>query len=181
MKNIAIAVLVLLAMRSAAYQSMYEATTPGEVEVKEIPRLKALQASGEGDYFKAGGSVFMKLFRYIDENKVNMTVPVESDVAANRMRFFVGTKDQKRELTNTKSVVMVEQPERVVASVGIRGGYTRENYDEGLKRLNSWLEERAGESKTNGAPYAVYWNSPVMPGFLKKSEIHVPVVPVEQD
>ncbi|MEY5012255.1 MAG: hypothetical protein RLZZ253_3394, partial [Verrucomicrobiota bacterium] len=29
-------------------------------------------------------------------------------------------------------------------------------------------------------PYAVYWNSPFVPGFLKHSEVHIPLTPASE-
>ena len=68
-------------------------------------------------------------------------------------------------------------PALTVVSIGLRGSYTRKNYEEGLLKLNRW---RAGQKEwqTNAAPYVVYWNSPFMPWFLRKSEIHIPVTRV---
>lgn len=170
--------LTVCSLPAMAYEAMYEATEPGGIEVKQIPELKAMQAAGRGSYFETDDGVFMKLFRYIDRNDVAMTVPVESDIETNRMRFFVGTADGSRALTNSDAVMLVARPARHVASIGLRGSYTKENYEAGLRRLGRWLEEHQQAWRTNGAPYAVYWNSPFVPGFLKKSEIHIPVVAV---
>jgi hypothetical protein len=48
------------------------------------------------------------------------------------------------------------------------------NYDEALGKLRAWLLSHP-EAKIIGEPYAVYWNSPFVPFFLKKSEVHLPV------
>ena len=68
--------------------------------------------------------------------------------------------------------------ERRVAAIGIRGSYSRENYDEGLAELRAWLAKRT-DVKAVGEPYAVYWNSPFVPFFFKQSEVHIPVVPTK--
>ena len=64
-----------------AYEAMYPRTDAGSVELKTVPAVKALQADGDGTYFKNDDSTFMKLFRYIDRNQVAMTVPVEAEVS----------------------------------------------------------------------------------------------------
>jgi effector-binding domain-containing protein len=69
-------------------------------------------------------------------------------------------------------------PERRVAAIGIRGSYSRENYEEALTELKGWLAKQPGLRAT-GEPYAVYWNSPFVPFFLKHSEVHVPVGPAK--
>jgi hypothetical protein len=38
-----------------------------------------------------------------------------------------------------------------------------------------WLERHADQWEAAGEPYAVFWNSPFMPGFLKRSEVHQPL------
>ena len=170
-------VLPLLAagLNAAAYESMYEATPPGDIEVKTLPARTALVATGGGNYFDGADGVFMKLFRYIDRNKVEMTIPVESEVDANRMRFFAGAADKTRALSNTAEVAVETLPERTVLSVGIRGGYNQDAYEGGVETLKAWLEKHGDEWAADGEPYAVYWNGPFMPGFLKKSEVHWPV------
>ncbi len=47
-----------------------------------------------------------------------------------------------------------------------------------LIKMFLWLAKRA-DVKAAGEPYAIYWNSPSVPFFLKKSEVHLPVVPTK--
>lgn len=175
MKRILALLLLIGAFNVRAYEEMYEATAAGEIEVKTLPARKAMTADGSGAYFDGADSVFMKLFRYIDRNNVSMTVPVESEVAENRMRFFVGADDKSRSLTNADDVILAEVPEQTVVSMGLRGGYTKDTYDRGVAALKAWVETNKADWATNGEPYAVYWNGPFMPGFMKKSEVHWPV------
>ena len=93
------------------------------------------------------------------------------------MIFFVGAGAKAQPLPATNGVRVQTLPEITVLSIGVRGRYSRANYDGGVKRLTAWL---AGQSqwRTNGAPYAVYWNPPFVPWFLRKSEIHQPVAAV---
>ena len=62
--------------------------------------------------------------------------------------------------------------------MGIRGSYSRENYEEALTELRTWLAKRT-DVKPIGEPYAVYWNSPFVPFFLKQSEVHILVAPAK--
>ena len=166
---------VLTAGASAmAYESSYEPTPIGTVEVKQLPATIVMEAETPGDYFDRGNQSFMTLFRYIQSNQVSMTVPVEAEIKPGKMRFFVG-RDITRELPSGKDGVTVrELPARQVASVGIRGSYSRENFDKGVAELNAWLVQHP-EWIPTGDPYAVYWNSPFVPWFAKRSEIHIPV------
>lgn len=181
MKRVLGLLLLIGAFNVRAYEEMYEATAAGEIKVKTLPARKAMTADGAGAYFDGADSVFMKLFRYIDRNNVAMTVPVESEVAENRMRFFVGADDKDRALTNATDVVLTEVPARTVVSMGLRGGYTKDTYDRGVAALKAWLETNKADWASDGEPYAVYWNGPFMPGFMKKSEVHWPVKSLRPD
>ena len=68
----------------------------------------------------------------------------------------------------------------MVASVGIRGGYSKESFAESSETIEKWLKEQAGWKRV-GEPYAVYWNSPFVIWFLKRSEVHIPVEKVTLD
>jgi len=105
-----------------------------------------------------------------------MSVPVEASASTNEMLFLVGSDDSGRALASGKGVTVRTLPEVTVASIGLRGGYSRKNYEKGLARLRAWLAAQPGW-QAEGEPYAVYWNSPFMPVFLRKSEIHLPVRP----
>lgn len=169
---------VLVALMSGGIVSSpageaYPRTASGVVELKNIPAQKVMEAEAGGSYFD-GRNSFMTLFRYIRRNNVAMTTPVETDVAENRMRFFVGQGDRDKPLPSRDGVRIADRPSLTVVSAGLRGSYTREHYEEGLALVRAWLKQHP-EWVADGAPWAVYWNSPFMPGFLKKSEVHQPV------
>ena len=65
-------------------------------------------------------------------------------------------------------------PPRAVASIGIRGGYTKESYESNLAKLRAWLKTQRNH-RVIGEPYAVYWNGPFTLAPFKRSEVHVPV------
>ena len=64
--------------------------------------------------------------------------------------------------------------ERVVDSIGIRGGYSKESFENGVQKLREWLKTQL-KVEGAGEPYAVYWNSPFTIWFLKRAEVHLPV------
>ena len=171
--------LLLLALPAMAYESMYPRTGVEVVDAagKELPARRALAARGSGTYYQSADGVFMKLFRYIDQHQVAMTVPVEADVDANRMRFFAGADAKERALPDTDAVSVTNLPAVTVVSAGLRGSYTKEHFDEGRAMIKAWLEKHGDQWQAAGEPYAVFWNSPFMPGFLKRSEVHQPVRP----
>lgn len=163
---------------ATGYESAYAPTPAGAVEIKTIPPQTALAAQASGDYFQQADPLFMKLFRYISSNQVAMTIPVEADISGAGMRFMAG-KAGERPLPDTADVRVLHRPEQTVVSIGLRGGYSKSAYEKGLAKLEHWLELRAGDWEAAGTPYAVYWNSPFVPGFMKRSEIHIPVRPVQ--
>ena len=162
-----------------AVAEAYPRTSPGDLELKTLPAARWMRTESSTDYFAADNGLFMKLFRYIDSNKIPMTAPVEAGIKPGTMVFSMDDASAKRaDLTETPQVKLSSVPERRVAAIGIRGSYSRENYEEALTELKAWLEKRT-DVKAAGEPYAVYWNSPFVPFFLKQSEVHIPVAPTK--
>ncbi len=157
-----------------ATESNYAPTEVDVIEVKELPAARVMEAVGGPDYFEGRNGPFMTLFDYIRTNDLAMTVPVEADPRPARMRFFV-ERDRTGELpTGEGGVKVYERPAQQVVSIGQRGSYSRENYDEGLAKLRAWLAAHP-EFQASGEPYAVYWDGPFKPWFLKRAEVHIPV------
>lgn len=171
---------VMTGGQAMAYESIYPRTPVGKIEVKTLPARTALVAAAPGDAFNDRGAAFRKLFGYIKANRIAMSVPVEASAATNEMVFLVGSGAPALAASATNGVRVQARPATTVASLGLRGSYTRANYEAGLNRLNAWL---AGQSawRAQGEPYAVYWNSPFVPWFLRKAEIHQPLVKVAAD
>jgi hypothetical protein len=169
------AILIALAGGPAmAYESNYPPTEVDVIEVKELPPARVMEATGGSDYFESRNGPFMVLFDYIRANDLAMTVPVEADPRPARMRFFV-ERDRAGELPSKDGAVKVyERPAQLVVAIGQRGAYSRENFDEGLAKLRAWLAEHP-EYEPSGEPYAVYWDGPYKPWFMKRAEIHIPV------
>jgi hypothetical protein len=157
-----------------SYESIYPRTPVGALEIKALPARTTLVAAAGGDAFEDRGAAFRKLFGYINSHGVAMSVPIEASVSTNEMLFLVGSGGQDRALASANGVTVRAVPGSTVASIGLRGGYSRANFEKGLKRLNAWLALRP-EWRASDEPYAVYWNSPFVPPFLRKSEIHLPV------
>lgn len=76
--------------------------------------------------------------------------------------------------TLPEGVVVLTRPERLVVSHGGRGSYTRAHFEEARAAALAWLATRP-DLVADGEACAVYWNSPFMPGFLKRYEVHIPV------
>lgn len=153
---------------------MYEPTWPGELEVKRLPALDAYEAASQRDFFAARNPLFARDFAFLRANGLSMTTPVEADVHPGAMRFFV--PPGARPDTPVEGVRLVAVPERTVVAIGLRGNYSRAAFEEGAARLREWLAQNP-EWRAEGEPYAVYWDAPMKPWFLKRSEVHLPVSP----
>ena len=153
---------------------MHEKTPVGKIILIDLPERTALEATTDQEYFSENNGLFRKLFRYINQNDISMTTPVEADIKPGKMRFFVGSKDLPKDFQDSEDVTVVKLKQQKVVSIGIRGGYSEKRYQENLVKLNQWLDKNSSYVK-NGIPYGVYWNGPFVPGPLKRSEIHIPV------
>lgn len=174
MRSLLLLALLLPAMVPAV-ELAYPKTDPAVCEVKDLPAARLMVARSESGYFSANNRMFGKLFRYIQSNRIPMTAPVEARIEPGVMIFHCDVASAAREdLRPTAEVALEQVPARSVAAIGIRGSYTERAYRENLARLRAWLAAQPGISEA-GEPYAVYWDSPFVPGFLKRSEVHIPV------
>ena len=155
-------------------EEAFKKTSAGKIEIKTIPASMVMVSESEGNYFGTRNYLFRRLFNYISENNVAMTTPVEARIENAQMKFYVGTKDKLKELKDQGSVKVVTIPQRTVVSIGIRGTYTESNFEKAKTQLEQWLRDNTGYQQA-GAAYAVYWDGPFMPWFLKRSEVQIPV------
>tara|TARA_B100000886_G_scaffold154405_1_gene105110 strand:- start:23269 stop:23838 length:570 start_codon:yes stop_codon:yes gene_type:complete len=159
---------------SFGYEAMHEKTPVGIIKILNLPERIALEASSKVSYFDENNGLFRKLFRYISNNDIAMTTPVEADITPGKMRFFVGADDIDKKFIDSKEVKIKSVPTLKVIAIGIRGGYTKARFLENEKKLYHWLTENKNFEKA-GETYGVYWNGPFVPGLLKRSEIHLPI------
>ena len=170
-----VAVWGLFGFNAMAYEAAYPMTAAGVCEIKTLPAGVLLEARSEGEYFRENNGLFRRLFEAIQKNQVPMTTPVEAGVRPGTMVFYLDPKSAKRtDLVLQGGVRRREVEERLVASIGIRGGYSKESFEENSKKLIDWVRSQPGW-KVTGEPYAVYLNSPFMIWFLKRSEVHLPI------
>ena len=170
-------VLVASALGSSlmASESAYPMTGAGVCEIKTLPAGVILQARSTGDYFSENNGLFRRLFQTIQQNKVPMTTPVEAGMRPGTMIFYLDPESAKRgDLQMVDGVTRKRVGERVVASIGIRGGYSKESFEKHAQKLREWLKSQP-KYQAVGEVYAVYWNSPFTIWFLKRAEVHLPV------
>jgi peptide methionine sulfoxide reductase msrA/msrB len=168
------AALILSGGKIMAYEDIYKQTPSGEFEIKTIPAGKMLSTESKASYFESDNNLFMRLFNYIKAEKIPMTVPVEAEINPGVMRFHVGSEAAAKQHKDTSEVKIIDRPARTVAALGIRGSYSKSNYEEARQELEDWLSKNP-DYETNGQPYMTYWNSPMMPFFLKHAEVQIPV------
>ncbi len=156
-----------------AYEQAFSKTPVDEIVVRQLPSGRWLATEMPGDYFARSDRLFMRLFDYIRDNDVAMTVPVEGTLEGAGMRFYAGNGAPPG-LSDTGTVRIVDVPARQVVSIGGRGSYNEENLAEARVRLTQWLAEQT-EWVGAGEPYGVFWSGPFTPWFVKRFEVHLPV------
>lgn len=157
-----------------AYETMFEQTPVGEIKIVELPERIALEAKSSGPYFQSDNGLFRKLFRYISTNDVAMTTPVEADIDPGKMRFFVGAKDQLKNIVSTEDVEVRKIAPQKVLAIGVRGSYSKKKFMDNKQKLIQWLDKEK-KYEVAGEAYAVYWDGPFVLGFFKRSEVHIPI------
>jgi peptide methionine sulfoxide reductase msrA/msrB len=168
------AALMLYGGKIMAYEDIYRQTPSGEFEIKIIPAGKMLSAESKAPYFEADNNLFTRLFNYIKTENIPMTAPVEAEINPGVMRFHVGVESAAKPHKDTKEVKVIERPARTVAALGIRGSYSKSNYEEARQQLEDWLNQNP-DYEADGQAYMTYWNSPMRPFFLKHAEAQMPV------
>lgn len=166
--------LLLLTNSMTAAPAAFPSTPPGEFELKVLPAGKLLESTSSEGYFESSNTLFRPLFRYISDHGIAMTVPVEARINPGAMYFWVAPAEVGKVSGDRADVRVLDLPERTVAVHGVRGGYGARNFDRARQALEEWLAKQSGVVPTGDA-YAVFWNGPFTPWFLKQFEVHIPV------
>jgi len=172
-------ILLFSQMSMSAAENAFPKTNVGTVEIKTIPASRLIMSTSERSYFQSNNGLFMPLFRYISANDIAMTTPVEAEMSPGRMYFYLGDDVADQEFTSTDEVELVELPERKVASIGVRGGYSESNFKQANEQLAQWLQQHP-EYESAGNARGIFWNGPYVPACLKRFEVHIPVKPRER-
>jgi hypothetical protein len=107
-----------------------------------------------------------------------MTTPVEAEMDPGVMYFYIGSDIDPAVLKETDRVSVHQMPERIVASFGVRGAYSEDNFEDAAQKLKAWLRENE-EYEATGEARGIFWNGPYVPGLFKRFEVHIPVRKVE--
>jgi hypothetical protein len=167
-------ILLLSVLPLMATEQAFPPTAPGVAEFKTLPAGVLLKSTGRGSYFDESNRLFRPLFNYISSQKIAMTTPVEAQIDQAVMYFWVAPSEVAKVVGDRDGVEDIRISERQVASLGARGGYGRDNFEQTRDKLRAWLETHP-EVEVTGEAYAVYWHGPFTPWFAKRSEVHIPV------
>lgn len=159
---------------TSAYEQAFPKTDVGGFEVKTLPAAKLIASQSDTNYFDEDNGLFRPLFRYIQARDIAMTTPVEAEIQPGVMYFYIGEEAAARELDSTNEVSVHKLPERTVASHGVRGAYSKSNFEEAAEALRAWLADNDRYEAT-GEARGVFWSAPYVPWFLKRFEVHIPV------
>lgn len=159
---------------SSAYEQAFQKTDVGTSEIKTLPAARLIATQSDAKYFDQNNGLFRPLFRYIQAREISMTTPVEAEIEPGVMYFYIGSDVDTATLDSTDEVSVHEIPERTVASLGVRGGYSERNFEEAASELYAWLAENE-KFEAAGDARGIFWNGPYVPGFFKRFEVHIPI------
>ena len=166
--------LALIPVMSNAYEQAFAKTNVGEFEIKALPAARLIACQTDATYFEDNNRLFRPLFRYISSRDIAMTAPVEAEINPGVMYFYIGAEVSNNMLDATESVSVHELPKRLVASLGVRGGYSEYNFNKASAKLSAWLLKKPAYQAT-GAAKGIFWNGPFIPSFYKRFEVHIPI------
>ena len=172
--------------RSAEEPDFRPLETDGDHQIRGYPALTVAETIVNGSRTDALSDGYRILSDYLATADVGFAVPVVQDggdpmasdppmfdddlEGAWRTRFVLPTGRSVAELPEPpEGVELVELPSRKVAVVSFAGRATDQQLKEQEDRLRGWLAKR-GE-KSNGEPEYAFYNSPMVPGLLRRNEV----------
>lgn len=172
--------------------------TDGKFELREYAPYAVAETYVEGDFEDVGNEGFRRLVRYISgENRsaqsiamkapveqantgsqsIAMTAPVEQARAGDRWRIaFVLPSNltlANAPQPNDERIAIKEMPPRLMASVRYSGTWSQSRYEENLAALRSYIAQK--QWVATGEPVWARYNPPLMPWFMRRNEILIPV------
>ncbi len=164
-------------------------TPPGMIELKTYPSVRRAEYSAKGSSNFGMNVGFWPLFNHIKKNDIAMTSPVEMDYRPTgersplapmqdaegswTMSFLYRTRDLGPTGEDGR-VKIVDTPELVVLSIGMKGPYGMGTVNAGMEALQKWFDGQQ-EWEPAGDPRGLNYNGPQVPMARKWSEVQVPV------
>ena len=163
----------------------------GQVIVKNYPACRAATVAASDVNGTSQDDMFRPLFDHIQRENIAMTAPLQMDfdrvsvTAASTQpsakppiaMSFIYRSPRIGNPGKDGIVTVRDLPAVTVISVGVRGSYNAEHFDNGLKAINDWLRNHPNRYRVVGAPRFLGYNSPFVPWFLRYGEVQIPVVP----
>ncbi|TAE67086.1 MAG: ABC transporter substrate-binding protein [Oscillatoriales cyanobacterium] len=155
----------------------------GVIEVKQYPQYRAVTYTHAGDLRQATGIAFNPLFQHISNNQIAMTTPVEARYTATSEQIdaipvaevsFLYPAPNIAPSSVNPAVEVTDTSPMTVVSIGVRGAYSWESYENNLSQLKDWLQQHP-EYEIAGPPRRFFYNSPMTPESTKISEVQIPI------
>ena len=161
-----------------------ELTPVDEIQVKQYPVYRAAVIDDKTDGTQSG--MFRPLFNHIKREDIAMTAPVEMTYNGDKqssMAFLyrnpeMGTPGSD---ADDQRVQVKDIEQQTAVSIGVRGSYTKEHFDEAVSKLNAWLDDNKDQWQADGEPRYFGYNSPFVFGFLRYGEVQIPVQPTDDN
>ncbi|OUU19963.1 MAG: hypothetical protein CBC13_11785 [Planctomycetia bacterium TMED53] len=159
-------------------------TAPGIIELKSYPLVRRAKVEGKIAPDLASNFGFWKLFNHIKSREIAMTSPVEMEydidigapspkVAGWAMSFLYRTPDLGP--TGIAGAVVVEdEAELTVISIGFQGGYGVSQLTQRIDQLNEELK-KLPHLELAGKPRALFYNGPEVRSAKRWGEAQIPV------
>lgn len=156
--------------------------TDGQFELREYPELLVAEATVAGDRGYALDKGFGELADYIfaksaDGDRVGMTAPVMLAAAGDGdwvTRFVMPARFTRETLPQPDAGVRIETlAARKVAVINFAGAADEAAFAEREAQLRSWVG--AKKLTAAGGPERAYYNSPFIPGPLRRTEVMIPI------
>ncbi len=168
----------------------YPAPTPPEmIELKTYPAVRRAELSGKGASDMGMIKSFFPLFNHIKKQEIEMTSPVEmeyrrggDDKPLTKVPLtdgdwtvsFLYRKSDMGQAGKDGQVKVVDVPEIVVVSIGMKGAYGSGVVQQGLEALQQWFAGQDAWEPT-GDPRSLMYNGPGAPFEHQWMEVQVPV------
>lgn len=177
------------AMAAPLPQGFPQPTAPGAIEIKTYPTYRGAAVRQSGDLAAATQLAFGPLFQHISSNDIGMTAPVEARYPAALLTETGSSRQGEAEVSFlyenpsvnpsrvAPNIAVVDTPPMTVVSLGQKGSYDYDTFEAGIARLRQWLAEHP-EYEVIGPPRRLLYDGPFVPPPFKRSEIQVPISPV---
>lgn len=164
----------------------YPQPTPvHKIEIKQLPAYRMAVAKMQGK--NRQNSAFFELFNHIKRNDIAMTAPVEMEYSSEgvdqgeaSMAFLYREPELGQAGVDPvdDDVTVVDVPAMTVVSIGVRGRCDDAAVKRAEMQLRSWLADNQ-EYEACGELRRLGYNSPMIPSFMKYSEVQLPVCKTE--